>query len=99
MGLREKFNEAKSRLTIEKDGRIGLREEAPGTAKRWLKIQKAVNTLRKNIDKIEFDIIAIQKAVKAAGGEPNDWSIPASYATDNLTDVCDEIQKIIDKWK
>jgi len=86
MGLRETLNEEKS----------------------WSDVEKKVSILRKKAAGIEKDVENIQKTVKALAGEsmnkkskiyPNDWTIPASYATEQIVEIADEVQKIIDMFK
>ena len=78
---------------------MGLSEALLNEVKSWDAIEKKITTIRKKIDKIGTDIWQLRKDSLKAGADPEDWSIPAGYATDNLNDVLDKAQKLVDLFK
>jgi len=78
---------------------MGLSEALLNESKSWVAIEKKINTIRKSIDRVGNDIAQLRKDCNKAGSDPEDWSIAASYATDNLNDVLDKAQKLVDLFK
>jgi len=75
---------------------MSLSETLLNEGKSWATIQKKVNIIRKNIDKIDTDIWQLQMDVRKMGAEPEDWRNSSSYATDELKDVMDKVQELVD---
>lgn len=78
---------------------MGVAEALLNEAKSWESIEKKINAVKKSIDKIDTSIWQIQKDIRKAGGEPEDFTMTAGYATENLTDVLNKAQKIVDMFK
>ena len=79
---------------------MGVAEALLNEGKSWESIEKKINAVKKSVDKIDTAIWQIQKDIKKAGGEPeDDFTMSASYATENLSDILDKAQKIVDMFK
>lgn len=78
---------------------MSLSEVLLNEDKSWAAIEKKINALRKKVSKIDNEVWMIQKAIRKAGGEPEDWTLESSYATGELEGICNKAQKIVDMFK
>ena len=78
---------------------MGVAEVLLNEGKGWESIEKKINVVKKSIGKIDTAILQIQKDIQKAGGEPEDFTINAGYATENLLNILWSAQKWVDKLK
>ena len=77
---------------------MGVRQ-ALYEAKSAASLQKKIGVITKNIDKMVNDVYLLQKDMVKAGMEPEDLTMTAGYAFDDLKTLVANAQKTVDMWK
>ena len=78
---------------------MGLSEALLNEGKSLEVIEKKITIMRKKFVKMDTDISQLRKDCVKAGADPDDWSIGASFAIDDLNGILDKAQELVDMFK
>ena len=78
---------------------MGVRQALDEAKSVVASLQKKIDIITKNIDKISNDVYSLQKNMKKAGMEPEDLTMTAGYAIDDLKALMVNAQKTVDLFK